>query len=516
MASNSTIQQKINGIYYTPSCLAEYLVAPIVSEINTSIFDPAYGDGALLLAANRAWKKNHTSGKKFLKMYGCDIAPLNTNLNHVNKIFICKKDFFDYPMNKKFDAIVMNPPYVRHHIINRMKKTKYFEIIRKLCNIKLTSDLWAYFLLKSAVHLKVNGSIGVILPWSFLQANYSQEIRRWLSNRFRKIRVLALGGHYFDKAHERILLVWLEKYGQKTKSIHIAFSKNLLKKVRYVRIKKSLWKSQIVTFNQKYYIHDIIRKYQEDYDFVKLSDCTFVKIGVVTGANKFFIMTPDKANSNCFGSKDLIPIFTTFRECSHLSLYRKDLTKRLLLIPKCAPKRYLNYIREGENREFHSRAHALRRKPWYSLYIGEMPDAFFPYRISHTPYMIFNRENAQCTNSIHRIYFKKNLSERQQKWIQISLLSIPGQLSLEYYSKIYGSGVLKIEPGSLKNSIIHIGVGKIPDSTYNKIDKLVAMNNKKEAVKLATEFINDKLSISRSLSSKAKFILKELQNRRSV
>jgi hypothetical protein len=145
--------------------------------------------------------------------------------------------------------------------------------------------------------------------------------------------------------------------------------------------------------------------------------------------------------------------------------------------------------------------------------MGNTPDAFFPYRVSQIPYLVLNEKGVQCTNSIHRIYFK-NMSGTEKKWIQISLLSVPGQLSIESNSKVYGSGLLKVEPGSLKKAIAVKNKSKVIDSIYDKISKLLSLQKRSNAMDLATDFIDAELNISSDLSDTAKSLLKELQDRR--
>jgi len=87
-------------------------------------------------------------------------------------------------------VIVMNPPFVRHHLIDNEKRKLYQRMVAGICPIKWSSDLWAYFLVKSCLHLNTGGKVGAILPWSFLQAEYAQDIRIWLSDNFKEIQLL--------------------------------------------------------------------------------------------------------------------------------------------------------------------------------------------------------------------------------------------------------------------------------------------------------------------------------------
>lgn len=513
MVNNLNLHRKNNGVYYTPPYIAEFLISSFIKKSNISILDPAYGNGALLLAIDRVYKKNRLPKKGYPKIYGCDNSPHNGCLHHLKKARLITSDFFDYYPHMKFDFIVMNPPYVRHHRINKAKRDEYHRKTKHLCTLKLTSDLWGYFLVKSTSHLKIGGCIGAILPWSFLQAKYAHGIRSWLYERFRHIRILALGSRYFKETNERVLLVWLENYGQKTKSIRIAFSKNLDSQISYTKLNKCLWTASVVNYSEKNDINFIVNEYIEKYGFRRLGDYANVKIGVVTGADKFFIMTGKEAKKHGFSSKNLIAIITTFKECSQLYLDGIKLTKKLLLIPELRSQDYKDYIKEGKRKKYHLRAHALLRDPWYTLNVQGVPHAFFPYRIAHTPYFVLNSKRIQCTNSIHRVYFK-NLSENQMRWIQISALSVPGQLSLEYLSKTYGRNMLKIEPCSLKNTIVHKGIKKIPDSVYKKINELIALNMRKNAMAVATQFINKTFGISNSLSRQSQSALNDLQTKR--
>jgi hypothetical protein len=195
----------------------------------------------------------------------------------------------------------------------------------------------------------------------------------------------------------------------------------------------------------------------------------------------------------------------------HLNGYKPN--ERLLRYSGSLYYKFKKYIQEGEKKGVHLKAHSLRRNPWFAVNTGKIPDAFFQYRVSHTPFLVLNNGHVQCTNSIHRIYFKE-LSENEKQWVQVSLLSTIGQLCLEVNSKTYGRGVLKLEPKSLGNVLVQKQNKKIPNKIYDKIDYTLSKGSRNEAIKLASEFIYDSLEIPRSLSKKIESILLELQNRR--
>jgi len=501
-----------NGKYYTPKTLAEFLVKPLIRSTTRSVLDPAYGDGALLLAVD---KVSHEKGfHPFVQLYGCDKAPVNGLLQMIPASQLVKENFFRYKPEKKFDLVLMNPPYVRHHFMSESAWSLYQKTTTEILQLNSYSDLWAYFLIKATQHLKKSGNIGAILPWAFLQAEYAQNIRVWLANNFGRIKVLALGSNYFDAASERVLLLWLENYGERVEEISYGYSYQIEHEINYYKINKESWEAPAVVVSEKNDIEAILQTYTNSYGFVRFNSLANVRIGVVTGADEFFIVNKNNADELDLPDECLIPILKSFREFEGSNMNGRTLTNMLLLFSKSNSREVQRYLRAGRKKGFHRRSHSVRRKPWYCVNPGEKPDAFFPYRCSHTPYLMINNRNIQCTNSIHRIYFDETVSESQIKWIQLTLLSVPGQLSLEANSRVYGEGVLKIEPRSLSNAIVHKGKGRLSAKDYKHVSKLLATNQKEEAVKLATEIVNDILEIPLDLSDSARIVLAELKNRR--
>jgi adenine-specific DNA methylase len=515
MATKTSSRVKHNGVYYTPIELAHFLARPLLRRADLKVFDPAYGEGALLLAAERIFNQKGYSRSCAIELHGCDKIPRNGLLKHLPGRRLLKLDFFKYPFNKKYDLILMNPPYVRHHIISDRRRRDYKKVVDEIHKLKATSDLWAYFLIKAVNHLNQGGRLGAILPWSFLQAEYARGIRKWLAGRFKKIQVLALGSHYFDNAKERTLLVWLKGFGERVHSIKICFAQHPRRDLVYRDLTRDSWESENVLYSATHDIERTLREYIEKYNFNRFEEFADIKIGVVTGADIFFIVDVDEAKERGFLHDHLIPIFTSSRELSGLYLNGSKPTKRLLSLTRGQYDAYRNYIKKGIRNKYHMRAHSLRRKPWYSVNLGKTPDAFFPYRTSNIPYLIMNNQGAQCTNSIHRIYFKE-LSDENRKWVQISLLSAPGQLSLEAYSKTYGTGILKIEPKALKKAIVCISEDSDVGPIYDRISKLISDNKRVQAMKIATDFINQKLGIPTKLSNRTYSALRELQERRKA
>jgi adenine-specific DNA-methyltransferase len=500
--------KKKNGVYYTPSGLAEFLAEPLLQGAAQTIFDPAYGDGALLLAAEKILKERSIGNE--VNFFGCDTKPVNGLLKHLPQANLLKSDFFNYPIKEKFQTILMNPPYIRHHIQNETKIKKYRLLHEKLRILDKSSDLWALFLVKAISHLNKGGSIGAILPWAFLQADYSVPLRKYLSEKFGAIDVVTLSDKYFEDADERVVVVWLKQYGHKNETIKIASSSNIHPKIEPTKISLNNWLADRVLSNGGADPKTILARYESEYGFAKLSDHADVKIGVVTGAVDHFILSKEEAKEYRIPRHRLIPIITRPAE---FPKYILDGKKNLRLLAALKEKDHLKvgkFIRVGIAEGYHLRAHSTLRDPWYAVKVGQVPHAIFHYRIKKTPYLLPNHEGVQCTNNFHRVYFK-NLTPTEMKWIYVSMLSSPAQLSLEVNSKTYGRGILKIEPKSLKNAIVIKKNDHKIDPIYAEVMKFLSEDKKEEAMNCATKFINNELQISADLAHTTESLLKSLR-----
>jgi adenine-specific DNA-methyltransferase len=505
-------EKRQNGIYYTPNKLALRLVEPLANEnFPANILDPACGSGSLLSAAIEVFervKDNHV-----LELYGCDIAPQTDKLSQLNPTAIWKHDFLELTLNLKFDLILTNPPYVRHHELQQRMKNLYNSRIKNICPLPKVTDLWAYFIVKSVELVNEGGTLAAILPWSFLQAEYARNLREWLASQFAYIEVTSISSQQFEDAEERIVLIWLRTKGKSAQSISIRNSPDLQTNGPIHYLSWSEWVRSRVIISHLGSIETHLSLFKKK-GYVSFREIADIKIGTVTGADSFFITKEQFALDLGFEKRNLHPIIKTLKNFNSLQL-NGNMSNHVLLhfsADNVTPK-ISEYLKKGENEKIHMRSHCIRRKPWYVMQRLKPPHAFFPYRSNHSPYLVLNNKQNLCTNSVHAINFPK-LTKREMEWVQISLLSVPGQLSLEAYGKTYGSGVLKIEPNALGNAIVFIGNKDIPLDIYMNIDNLLNKNERLKAITMATEFMMSYCSINSDIVSQCFAILEELRQRR--
>lgn len=492
---------KYNGVYYTPPKLADFLASLTIDEPHQTILDPAYGQCALLIAAYERLKELGVN-QPYKQLYGYDIQPLNNckliTKNKLDENKLIKMDFFDTDNKYKFDIILMNPPFVRHHNISNIQLNKIQKVMKDN-KLPKTSDLWAYFLLYSLNYLKKDGNIAAILPWSFIQSDYAKILRKELYNKFETLDILIIGKHMFNHAQERILVFSGKKFGNITKNIYMSYSFDVPKMhVASNNITADNWLDtpihQIFSTDSQIKLKQI----SNNINYKTLNSFADIKIGTVTGANSFFIIddkTVKKLNIDDHLTK---PIITKASELKNLTINKDTKHNNLLIIPPNIelPKSLKGYIKNAEREKLQCRYHTKKRYPWYSISLPKIPDAFIPYMLKEIPFITRNNKNILSTNSIHQIFFKDGINKEMIKWIQFSFFSSITQLSVELSCKTYGGGVLKLEPSGVKKILVYSGNGqKFPNRLNREIEVLLKKGNKEKVNEFVDSWMINNLNI---------------------
>ena len=143
--------KKNTGSYYTPEYLADFISKRVLSHFEDrsqlSILEPSVGDGAFV----EEFAKNKTIN---IRLTALDINELELNKasekwNGKNSEFI-KIDFLDFLDNKKYSAIIGNPPYVKKNRLSlkQIELSKEIHLQEKLSEASV-KNIWTTFLIKS-------------------------------------------------------------------------------------------------------------------------------------------------------------------------------------------------------------------------------------------------------------------------------------------------------------------------------------------------------------------------------
>ncbi|MBE3039631.1 MAG: SAM-dependent DNA methyltransferase, partial [Chloroflexi bacterium] len=504
---------KKNGVFYTPGALARVLADGSVDQPAALVLDPACGTGALLSAVEERCTALGRNGEARADLYGCDRLTHKGFPEKARNRHFVKMDFFAWDPRRRFDVVVMNPPFLSVGEIAESRRRVCRSVCQNACRLPYNADAWAYFIVKAVGHLRPGGNLGAILPWSFLQADYAAVVRKWLADRFRAIKVLVLTAKHFQETNTRVLLVWLKGHGAKLKSLSVGFSESPRDNVCYHTISGRKWAGGTACFAPEQDVDSVLRKVSALPRFARFGEIARVCIGVVTGANGFFVLARDEAKRLGIPRGHLVPVLTSSRALKTLTVASTAPDAWLLKVPAPAPALFRGYLAAGRRKRVHLRSHCQRRTPWYSVDPGPTPDAFFQYRVSSRPFLALNVGGVQSTNSVHRVYFD-GTAQSQRRWAQVSLLSVIGQLSIEARARTYGNGMLKVEPKCLKAALVFLGHEPMSATDYESISHLLSQGDKAEAEKRATHLLQKAAKVPEKLIREASLALQELRSRR--
>jgi hypothetical protein len=175
-------KEKILGQFFTKESIIEKLLDILFEykhyKNNIEILEPSFGTGNFIKVLNK---------KGFYNIDGCEIDETLADK---------AEDFFDYPIDKKFDLIIGNPPFTKYNI----KESYYFakkysdtpyppsEYIPSKLLSKQKEKIENIFILKSLKHLKdKNSTIAFVLPISFFIKNKNKIIKKEILNNFSTI-----------------------------------------------------------------------------------------------------------------------------------------------------------------------------------------------------------------------------------------------------------------------------------------------------------------------------------------
>jgi hypothetical protein len=473
-------KRKALGAYYTPPELADALVRWAVDAGTARVLDPSYGDGRFLRSAIDRYRELGVSAPH-RRVFGAELddsavqraSALRAEVPAGNLV---ASDFFATDLDSwdggRFDAIVGNPPYVRHHLLSAESK-RLAQLHARRVGVALSerADAWAYFCAALMDYLEPSGRLALLLPGAVLHAEYALPLLHALSKARGRVRLIRVQQRLFEEVSERtvVLLIDGRRASAGVEYREVADIKELDAVLGGRRTGSSGWRSSDTLGGDavadpalrlrtrlRWFVSqdvaDIWERVTELPDVKSLGEIAKVRIGVVTGANKFFVLDAESAEEMRGKGVDTVPIVSrgswlkTVRWTEADQKLRSGKPSELLVIePRARVRKALREaMEEAEEQRVHKRHHCELREPWYSLSDWRAPGLFLPYMGASPPRLVINKAGATCTNAIHRVDLKKGqpgtAAVAAASWTALY------RLSAELVGRSYGAGVLKLEP----------------------------------------------------------------------
>lgn len=457
-----SLQRKQLGQFFTPPEVARALVGWLRPRPADRILDPSCGDGEFLALHKRAVGIELDDSKAAMARQRCPSALIHTG------------DFFSWSSRttERFEQAVGNPPFIRYQNFNGNVREQALEAAARLgARFNGLSSSWAPFLVATAGLLKPGGDMAFIVPAEIGHATYAGVLLKCLCTNFHSVGIVAVREKLFPELSEDVWLLLCTGFGGSTD--HIGFQAV----ERFAQIGDAPEFQQTVTTTEwKRMGHRLRpfllpRRIRARYEELsshrgvrRLSELAHAGIGYVTGANDFFHVRPSVAKRCEIPSRCLR---VAVRRAEQLpdkdvngSAVRRWLQEDepvLLLDLKQErelPAAVRRYLDTEDGQRARGTYKCSNRNPWYVVPDVRPPDAFLTYMSGVRPAIVSNSAGCVCTNSVHAVRLKGDVSASQ---IQRAWSSSLSQLSCELEGHPLGGGMLKLEPGEANRTLLPIG-----------------------------------------------------------
>lgn len=454
------IEKKTQGAYFTRPDIAEFLVTWAVSPSTRRVLEPSAGEGVFVDAIARRASLLGTSVRCVAVERDAQYAQLARGSRPSDNVEYVVGDFFDIhpPADEAFDAVVGNPPWVRAASIPPQERGR----AHAACvgsNVKLsgTASIWAPFLIHAATMLADAGRLAMVLPAELLQVDYAASVRTFLQHRFRRLVILRFDEQLFPDVSVDAILLLASNDGEPGVWMgHMPSTRHLRTYDRWLhRHIGERWSP----FNVEPRAMDILDDLVASGRYTELGNIANVRIGTVTGNNKYFVLRSSEVKLHRIPTNLVRPVICHPRQLASgavddvvlSQLDQADVPLWLLCVDAKTEQFVADYLATGITEGTSSRYKCRMRTPWYSLRVEDPPDLFLAYMSHVMPRVAVNRAGAVSTNLVHGIYLF-DVDERESlahDWVNPATA-----LSWEIVGRTYGGGVLKLEPSEAKRVIV--------------------------------------------------------------
>ncbi len=465
------------GQFATPTALAQdilkYASTLLPRGENVHFLDPAIGTGSFYAALRKVYPKTQIAealGFEIDPHYAKPAADLWKDSGLAMKL----ADFTHAKPSPRFNLIICNPPYVRHHHLENGDKTRLQLHTHQASGMKISglAGLYCHFLGLSHAWMTDGAVAGWLIPSEFMDVNYGQAIKRYLLD-----RVTLLHIHRFDPNDVQFAdalvssaVVWFRKASPpKDHSVTFTFGGSLFEPTlsRTVSARALAQEPKWTRFP----VADVRTRS----GISTISDFFKIKRGVATGHNEYFILSEDDINARGLPMEAFSPILPSPRYVTEDEVKadrhgNPKIERRRFLLDTKLPEDEIkhrfpalyDYLEEGKARGLNEGYICQHRSLWYGQEIRPPAPIVCTYlgrgdTKSGRPFrFILNGSRATVANVYLAMYPTPVLSRAitrdpgliRRVWQVLNEIT-PDKLLSE--GRVYGGGLHKLEPKELAN-----------------------------------------------------------------
>jgi predicted RNA methylase len=318
-------QRNALGQYATPFPLALEIARFVrenwfQSSTPVHFLDPAVGTGAFYSALLHVFPKASIKSAVGIEIDHL-VAATTRSLWSMEGLEVIEADFTRLPIPgaPKFNLLIANPPYVRHHHLDKSAKQFLQAEVKATLGLKINglAGLYCYFLLLADRWLADDGIAVWLIPSEFMDVNYGEVIKRYLTGQVTLHHV-----HRFESADVQfddalvssVVLVYRKSKPPEQHKATFAIGGPLSSPGRSKRISRqqlmdvSKWTS-LPDQSTHYTTRSVARLNAT----TRIGDLFEIRRGLATGANDFFILDRAEAREKRLPEQFLRPILPSPR-----------------------------------------------------------------------------------------------------------------------------------------------------------------------------------------------------------
>lgn len=470
-------QRKSLGAFYSPLSLVAPMISWAVTRADEEVLDPSCGDGVFLEhAARRLHQLGATPERTASLLHAVDLNPEAARVTRGRLSSVLGRSFENVRVDSFFtltppgvlfgppagvDAVVGNPPYIRYQ---EFAGGARLEALERATNagvqLSRLASSWAHFVAHAMAFLRPGGRLALILPAELIHTTYAAPLRRHLRRVFKEIHVVSFRQAVFpDVQAEVVLLLAAGKdEGPGRLGLTEVETGEDLTDLEAVLAGAEIFapEEEPEKWIPGYTAHPgtvTLDLLEEEGLLVPLGEVGKANIGFVSGANEYFVVTPEEADRWGLPEASLRPALIRARQIPGLQITSADVSqvraqgeRCLLWLPQDRLVRAEKaYIRRGEELGYAERYKCRVRSPWYRVPGVTTPDAFLTYMSDVVPRLCLNRARAVSSNTLHNIRLPQVPATLRKAFVT-AFYNSATLLSCERVGRSYGGGVLKLEP----------------------------------------------------------------------
>lgn len=455
--------RKARGAFFTPEPITRFIADWAIRDSGDQVMEPSAGDAAFLVEAVRRLKElgaanPHVAGVE-IHEHSARIARERVSAAG-GTAQIIHSDFFLVDPSPRYAAVIGNPPYIRYQDFTGEARTRSRAAALK-AGVALNglASSWAAFTIQSALFLEPGGRMGLVLPAELLSVNYAGPVRQFLFDRFKSIELVLFSEQVFPEAEADVVLLLAEGFDEgpsQHATIHQAHDAEALEALGSPltwspKRPADKWTGLLVDTAALRPLANL----RESGEFVNLEQWGDTTLGMVTGNNSFFALSPARVKELGLSRSDLLRLSPPgSAHLRGLALSRHRMTalgqngKSTWLF---RPREKLSaaaaaYIEAGHIAGVDQAYKCRVRKVWHQVPLLAPADLLLTCMNADTPRLTTNEAGAHHLNSVHGVYLAASLRQLGRELLPLASLNSVTLLNAEMVGRSYGGGILKIEP----------------------------------------------------------------------